>query len=153
MKKLKLMCLSLSLVAPLAFAANADVGVAWEKDLTTALKISKAKQQLMLVDFYAEWCGPCKRMEKTTYADPRVIRQLKKYVAVKVDIDQDQNNAQKYGGNPLKYKGEGIPATMIIDGNGKVVAKVHGYLSADKLIQLLESVKTAPAQLIKSRQA
>ena len=144
MKKSIILCLIAVLFAPLAVAENADVAVSWEKDLKAALTISKNTQQFLLVDFYAEWCGPCKQMERDTYSNRRVIQQMKNYVAVKVDIDKDQTSAQKYGGNPLKYNGNGIPATMILDADGKVLAKVHGYLSVDKMIALLNSVKKIP---------
>lgn len=144
MKKSLSLCLLLSLCLRFAVAANIEAGVHWEKDLATAVQVSKQQRQLVLVDFYAEWCGPCKKMEKETYADPRVIARLKQYVPVKIDIEQDQSNARKYEGNAARYNGKGIPATMIMDGNGTVLARAHGYLSAEKLIALLDSVQTKP---------
>lgn len=143
-KPLILLCLFMSLCLRFAVAADAVGDVAWENDLGKATEISRQRQQLILVDFYAEWCGPCKQMEKTTFNDPRVIQELKKYVPLKIDIEKDQATARKYGGNAARYRGNGIPATMLMDGNGTVLAKVHGYLSAGKLLDWLENAQPKP---------
>nr|AIF10415.1 thiol-disulfide isomerase (trxA) [uncultured marine thaumarchaeote KM3_45_E05] len=73
------------------------------------------KNKLMLVDFWAEWCGPCKSMH------PIFSRMAKKYNHVRfarVNIDHSQNIA-------VKFNVQSIP-TFIMFNDGKVVQQMVG---------------------------
>ena len=80
----------------------------------------------ILVDFYADWCGPCKMLEpvlETVAADaPGTV--------VKVDVDVHQDLAQEHGVR-------GVP-TVVIYANGEPVEQLVGVRSADQYVQLLE---------------
>ena len=75
----------------------------------------KEKNELLLVDFWAEWCGPCKSMH------PIFTRMAKKYKSVRfarVNVDNSQDNATRYGV-------QSIP-TFIMFKNGKVANTMVG---------------------------
>ena len=75
----------------------------------------KIKNELLLVDFWAEWCGPCKSMH------PIFTRMAKKYKSVRfarVNIDNSQDIATRYGV-------QSIP-TFIMFKNGKVANTMVG---------------------------
>jgi len=75
----------------------------------------KAKNELLLVDFWAEWCGPCKSMH------PIFTRMAKKYKSVRfarVNVDNSQDIATRYGV-------QSIP-TFIMFKNGKVANTMVG---------------------------
>lgn len=78
---------------------------------------------IVLVDFYADWCGPCKRIAP-------VIEQLAnemqgKVTVVKVDVDTSQQTA-------AKFEVMSIPTLMIFV-NGKKVETIVGLTSLDNL--------------------
>jgi thioredoxin 1 len=82
----------------------------------------------VLVDFYADWCGPCKMMSP-------VVEQVSKEMAdqvrvLKVDVDRNQSAA-------TAYQIQGVP-TFIIFKNGKVVWRQSGAMPAQALRTALQ---------------
>jgi thiol:disulfide interchange protein DsbD len=96
----------------------------------------------VMLDFYADWCTECKRMEKNTFRDPKIVRALGDFVALKADVtaqnDQDKALMQRFGVI-------GPPATLFFDTNGRLLNRYNffGYKSPDELLQTLQSVKQA----------
>jgi len=79
-----------------------------------------------VVDFYADWCGPCKMLTPILESISNDIKDKKFY---KINVDENQETAQKYG---IKS----IPATFIFK-NGKVVKKIIGYKQKKALTEEL----------------
>lgn len=78
----------------------------------------------VLVDFYADWCGPCKTMEP-------IIQQAKRHLGaqatvIKVNVDRNQHAAQKYGVRSIP--------TLILFKNGKPVWRQSGVVPAKDIV-------------------
>lgn len=101
----------------------------FEGDLMAAQKLAKSSSQLVMIDFKAEWCGPCKMLDRTTWKDENVISTLKnKAVAVKVDVDENSELAAKYSIHSL-------PTVIFVDGNGNEVSRFIGYRDAEGFLK------------------
>lgn len=87
------------------------------------------KDKLVLVDFFAEWCGPCKMMSP-------VLKQVKDNLGnrvsiIKIDVDKNQSLA-------AKYQVRGVPTLMLFK-NGEQVWRQSGLLQKDDLINIITS--------------
>jgi thioredoxin 1 len=84
----------------------------------------------VLVDFWAEWCGPCKMV--APFLDDLATEMQGRLTVAKVNIDENPQTPQKYGIR-------GIP-TMLLFKNGQVAATKIGALPKSKLYEWVESV-------------
>ena len=82
----------------------------------------------VLVDFYAEWCGPCKMMKPALLNVAERMGDDVKIISV--DVYQEQDLASR-------YHIQAVP-TLIIFKNGKQLWRQSGLISAKALIQLLK---------------
>ena len=99
--------------------------------------LEKAKQQgqPVLVDFYADWCLDCKRMDRTTFLSEEVHASMKGWSLIKIDVTDTNKNSEvvkKY------FDVFGPPATLFFDHNGneKQALRQYGYLNVDEFISL-----------------
>ncbi|MCX7069140.1 MAG: thioredoxin TrxA [Methylococcales bacterium] len=83
----------------------------------------------VLVDFWAEWCGPCKMI--APILDEIAKEYQGKLTVVKINIDENPATPQRYGVR-------GIPTLLIFKG-GEVEATKVGALSKGQLVQFIDS--------------
>ncbi len=98
---MSLAALSLALVlsAPGPSQAAGAQRVRWERGIDEAVKAARQAQKPIMVDFWAEWCSWCRRLDLTTYRDPLVVRLLGDFVALKVNTEgtpREQAFAARY---------------------------------------------------------
>lgn len=105
--------------------------VSWTSSFEEAQKLAIATDRLILVDFWATWCGPCKLMEMESWSDEEIQKISQAYVPLKVDLDKRTTMARKYGV-------KAIPLVLIMDGNGEIIFKQIGYIDKKSLNRILK---------------
>jgi thioredoxin 1 len=95
-------------------------------------KIVLQSSEPVLVDFWAEWCGPCRQLGPII---DEISGEMKTLKVTKVNIDQNPEAPQKYGVR-------GIP-TMMIFKNGQVIGTKVGALPKSKLVEWINETVAA----------
>jgi thiol-disulfide isomerase/thioredoxin len=98
-----------------------------------AKAMAQSDSKLILIDFYADWCGPCKKMDLETWSDNDVKTLMQKTVNARIDIDKNKTLASYYGV-------KAIPTVILADNWGNTIYKSVGYNTADQVNSLLSHV-------------
>ena len=116
----------------------AEGGIAWIHSEEEGLALAKQENKPVIIDFYADWCPPCKMMDKNTFPDPRVVKELGRFVAVKADVTSPDSPGQPAA---KKYNVTGgLPTYVFIDSQGQKKSVV-GYRPPDKFLRILKSIQ------------
>jgi len=115
--------------------ANTPTTIAFiENDLEIAKQKAQVQGKLIMVDFWADWCSPCKWMDEQTFSRPEVADYLNStYISVRVNIDNLDGIAYK-----TEYDIRFLPTIMILDSNGKVIKKYEESMAPTKLLKVLK---------------
>lgn len=104
--------------------------VHWETDFQAARARAKREGKPILIDFWAPWCGWCRKMDQEVYTDGEVAGLLRRMVAVKINSDDHPEIFRRLGGS-------GLPYTVFLDANGGRPQALQGYVEAREFRRLL----------------
>jgi thiol:disulfide interchange protein DsbD len=126
------------LLAPKSAQAGAP-HLQWIRGEAAGLAAARARATPALLDFYADWCLPCKELDLQTFEAPAVAEELQRFTLVKVDLTKDDDpevNAVK-----AKYGADTLPTVILLSSDGKVASAVHEFIQPAQLLPLLRGVK------------
>jgi thiol:disulfide interchange protein DsbD len=97
----------------------------------------------VMIDFYADWCIPCKELEKFTFSDPDVVDISRQFIMLKVDLTKSNDARVK----ELKdlYQIKGVPTLVFIDSQGNELSKLRvvGFMEKEDFLPIMESALAA----------
>ena len=114
--------------------------IQWVSNLDSAFTISSNSNKIIMIDFMAEWCSPCKEMDKKTFSNTNIIKKSNEFIPVRIDVDKQKNIAEEYNGNARKYGGIGIPNILFLDKRKKIIRHIVGFHDVDQLMGIMDSV-------------
>ena len=118
----------------------------WHKYDEGMAKAEKDKKHV-LVAFYTNWCGWCRRMDKVTYADEEIRKVLNEgYVAIKVNGQSNEKvevDKKKITETELarKFRVRSYPITWFLKHSGEKIAPYYGYADAPTFLTVLNYIK------------
>jgi thiol:disulfide interchange protein len=114
--------------------------IPWISDLNAGLALARKENKPVMIDFVADWCAPCKEMDRFTFGDGIVIRKAQVFIPVRIDIDKQHVVAAKHNALARAYGGSGIPNILFLSGDGTKLKQLIGYQTTNQLISAMNLV-------------
>lgn len=106
----------------------------WQAYDPPAAAAAIASGQPVIIDFYADWCAPCRELDELTFADPRVAAELSGYARFKVD----QTRSNEIGDTAAsEFEVMGMP-TVIVFSDGDEQFRITGFEPPDQFLKRLK---------------
>jgi thioredoxin:protein disulfide reductase len=99
-------------------------GIQWFSYSDEMLSRASREAKPVFIDFYADWCAPCKELDNLTFAAPEVIDRSQKFIMLKADLT--------LAGNPQvdalreKYQAIGVPTLIFLKPDGREIPSLRG---------------------------
>ena len=92
----------------------------------------------MLVDFTAEWCGACKELSRITFSDVGVMAEAARFIAVKVDATNEDDDAVDKVKN--RYGVVGLPTVVLLGSDGVERARFTEFVPPERFLDAIREI-------------
>jgi thiol:disulfide interchange protein DsbD len=110
----------------------------WEHFTNEAYETALNNHRKIVIDFYADWCIPCKELDGITFADKKVIDLMKDFVALKVDMTKSASDETEK--IRKKFNIVGMPTIIFFNSEGKEVERLTGFVPPEEFAEILKKI-------------
>lgn len=114
----------------------------WDELLAKA----KAEDRLVFVDFWTKWCGYCKKLERTTFRDAAVAKEMRDVLCYSVDAEARENAKLVARYRPTSY-----PTLLFVEPDGELRERLVGFFDAQRFVEEVRRVKCNESTLSQLR--
>lgn len=123
------------ILAPQTFAGP------WLKTVAAAQKVAKEKNQLILVDMFAEWCGWCHRFEREVFPSEVFQKATDDMVLLRLDTE-DKGEGTRF---QSRYQVTSLPTFLVLTPDLSLAGAIRGYAPAPQFVQMLNDTRAKHA--------
>jgi len=123
-------------VAVYAVIPKETASISWKPYSETA--VASIGNKSVIIDFYADWCIPCKELDALTFSDPRVIKLSEEFSTYKADMTKSLDSDVEALRD--KYKIIGVPTVLILNSKGEEVERITGFVDADEFLKIISGI-------------
>ena len=110
--------------------------IAWESYSEEV--VAEITKKGVIIDFYADWCIPCKELDALTFSDERVIEISEEFHNYKADLTKSL--APEVEALRDKYKILGVPTVLVLNSSGEEKHRITGFVNADEFIKVITNI-------------
>lgn len=133
--------LTVLLVAAANFASAEENEIHWYKDLKEAVAVAQQTNKPMMIDFWADWCSPCKFMDAEVYSNPSLVSAFnQKMIGVRIHYDLQPEMVRKFNVPALPY-------LVFTNSYGSELMHHSGMLEAGDLTAVVRAFPTDVSEL------
>jgi thiol:disulfide interchange protein DsbD len=110
----------------------------WLDSEESARTQASKEHRPVIVDFGAAWCGACNELATHTFADSTVRAEAGRFVAVRVDATDDDN--EQVNKIKDKYHVVGLPTVVVLDSNGDEKVRFNEFVPPERFLTAIKSV-------------
>lgn len=109
------------------------IAVRWVTSFSEAKQIAQDEGKMILIDFFATWCGPCKMLESEVFPTEEFKALSSKFVFCRIDVDDQKEVA-------AQFNIEAMPTTIITDAAGTEKGRFLGYLPPSQYLEQIKQI-------------
>lgn len=111
----------------------------WLTSESQGIACAKRLKRPIILDFWAEWCEACKRLEKISFAQADVVKESRRFVMLKLEQTASHAESERL---EKKYSISGLPWVRFVDSQGRLLSKplIIGFMTPRDLLALMRKV-------------
>lgn len=119
----------------LSWDVTAQVLPGFFSDYETALQAAIEKEQVLMLDFYTDWCKPCKKLDKEVYGSEEFYPYTSQLVCVKIDFESEEGS---HIGK--KYNVSTFPTIVFVKPSGEEIERITSYFPKSRYFPEVERI-------------
>lgn len=123
---------------------NGHASIRWEHRYDDAVKKARAARKPIMIDFWADWCGWCHRLDQTTYVDPVVVKLSEDFIALKLDTEGAKKNQEI----ALRFNVATLPTITFVTPGGRQILTLRGFQGPGQFPRTMETAREVASRVM-----